>query len=513
MNSKKSAGVDGITITAIKKILPLIIEPLVYILNKCIELGVFPEHFKKAEVIPVYKKGERDKTTNYRPISLISNFGKIFEKVLKLRFDNFTSTHNIINSLQFGFQTGKGTEDAIKVLLNAIIKAIDCNIPIITIFLDLAKAFDTVNHAILLNKLYKYGFRGQAYKLIKSYLVGRKQTVRIDHYFSRVVSLSHLVEWCPVTCGVPQGTILGPLFFVLYINDLFAILPEGKLVSFADDTAITAEGKTWTEVVNIAEVNLNVVAKWLFKNHLSLNVAKTVFVTYGSYADSVPSSCGLRIHKKTCNFDNCDCPYIQRVTVAKYLGIFIDYNIKWGNHITKTTAKLRSITFIFYKLSKILDTKQLMIIYYAFFWSLAVYGIVAWGGAYENASKPLTIIQKSIIRIIFGKDRRYPTEDLFRENNLITIKKYYLEKALLSNFSYLRNIYMELVNIKRVPIVKPPRVNKEISRRSYTYVAYGVFNEMNSDMKISLMTSNKDKKMLRQWLIYMTDEDLKKLLP
>lgn len=476
MDTTKSAGVDKISVIILKKISTHIVQPFTHIVNKSISEGIFPNIFKKAEIIPIYKSGDPKNATNYRPISLISNLSKIFETLLKIRINSFLSTHNIINSHQFGFQKNKKTEDALKCVVDQLYEAIDNNKPCLTIFLDLAKAFDTVNHRILLEKLFNYGFRGTAHKLIKSYLTDRKHVVRLNNSIS---------SECIITCGVPQGTVLGPIFFILYMNDLFEIMSKGEIVSFADDTSLIIKGDSWKEVKELAQMKITLIAKWLNTNYLTLNVNKTVYITYGSYTDSVPRNFDLQLHSEQCIKDNCTCPILTRVESAKYLGVHIDCNLKWKTHITEITKKLRYLIYIFYKIRNMFSEKQLIMIYYALFWSIATYGIIIWGGAYDRNIKPLEDIQKRILKLIYNKSKTYSSDLLFKENKIISIRKYFLLKSVLSNFNTLRSIFLNhTINNKRCTLLVPPIVNKEIGRQHHKYISYKIYNLLNHDLKI-----------------------------
>ena len=233
--------------------------------------GKFPSVLKKSVITPIFKQGDRTNVSNYRPISLISNIAKIIEKCIKVRLLEHLNKFKIIAPSQFGFREGLSTVDAMYALTTKLHQSINEHQKPLAIFLDLAKAFDTVSHAKLIQKLNSYGIRGICGDLLRDYLSNRKQVVSIN---------SVLSEEASITFGIPQGTVIGPILFLLYINDMLKLNIPGQIISYADDTALVFSDSTWEGVKKKAEVGLHEVAKWLKQNKLTLNKSKSKFLTF-----------------------------------------------------------------------------------------------------------------------------------------------------------------------------------------------------------------------------------------
>ena len=458
----KSGGIDGINTKIIKLISPYIVKPLTTIFNNVLQTGIFPEHFKKAEIIPIYKSGDRKQTTNYRPIALISNFAKILEKLIHKRLFNFLNKHNILSKFQFGFRPNMGTNDSIAYVSNLLFKKLDKSIPTIGIFLDLAKAFDVVDFKILLNKLERCGIRGLALKLFESYLKNRSHKVKINNVLSTTKEPS---------TGVPQGTVLGPLLFLLYLNDIFDLLPENSLLSYADDTIILCSAPTWKIATELANKYLNKIYYWLYINNFTLNIQKTVYMTFGNHEDCLPENITLNINGIQ----------INRVTYCKYLGIIIDHRLKWKEHINFILRKIKYLIFIFSKLNKILSKKLLLTVYHGLFNSIATYGIIAWGSAYDGILKPLVNLQKRILKLIS------PTQD----NNLLNIFQSYMLSSIIYHYNFLSNNFLNYKSATRYKPLILPKNKLEIGKKNHLFIATRVFNKLPYSLKILCKSKSK----------------------
>ena len=279
-NLRESApGHDEVTASILQLSLPFITDPLVFILNMSMSQGLFPAELKIANVLPLYKTDDCMVFNNYRPVSILCMLSKVFEKVMYSRLIDFLEENKILIVNQFGFRKNHSSYMALMVLIDKLTKALENGDYVIGMFLDFSKAFDTVNHQILLEKLEYYGIRGSALAWFESYLADRQQYVTCNGVKSSCKTIK---------CGVPQGSILGPLLFLLYINDLANICKHTLPVLFADDTNLFNSGKDLTELQDIFNAELKAISTWLKVNKLSLNVKKTHYMVISTKKKPVP---------------------------------------------------------------------------------------------------------------------------------------------------------------------------------------------------------------------------------
>ena len=406
----KGTGPASIPLNMLKTVADLIVTPLCHIINISFNTGVFPEILKIAKIIPKHKGGSTLDLNNYRPISLLSIFDKIIEKIMHNQLYAFLEFHKILYENQFGFRKNNSTTYALLELTERIRHSIDNGYFGCGIFIDLRKAFDTVNHKILLSKLEHYGIRDNLLKWFDSYLKGRQQYVFLNGESS---------DLKPCTCGVPQGSVLGPLLFLIYINDLPNISDKLDFYLFADDTNIYFESKDIKKIEQTVNTELKNLSIWLKLNRLALNINKTNFIIFRSSRKKAVDNITLKIDKKAINENNH----------IKYLGIVMDCHLNWKQHITLVSQKIGRGIGIMYRLRHYINPQTLKSIYYSLIYSHLVYAIQVWGTASENELKKILTLQKKAVRMMLNKDRypqlpgrRNPSNPLFNKLGILKVK-------------------------------------------------------------------------------------------
>ena len=415
LNSSKSSGLYGIPIKYVKMSSLIIAPVLTHLYNCCITVGTFPDVFKLAEIIPLYKKGSNETCSNYRPISLLSPFSKIFEKCLYKRIVEFFNKHNLFNQNQFGFRENCSTSHAVSEICSDFYENRDAGNITCSIFLDLEKAFDTVNHTILLSKLCEYGVRGLPLNLLESYLSNRRHFTVVNGCKSTCQNLH---------CGVPQGSTLGPLLFIIYINDL-PLVSKLRTRLFADDTSLTFSRKSLSNLEVVVNQEMSKIANWMSLNKLSINYNKTEFLVISNNNKQLKLK--LMINNKE----------IKQKQEIKYLGVIIDNKLSWKAHIKLVCSKLAKGCYALIKLRNLTNVNTLKIIYYSMVYTHIQYCIAVWGTAYKSSLLPLEKMQKKILKIMAKASFTAPSLPLFLKYNFLKVQDIFkLEIAKLMHGIY-----------------------------------------------------------------------------
>lgn len=350
--------------TIIFKAVSSVISPVVSNLYNCsIREGIFPDYLKIGKLTPLFKKGLHTNKKNYRPITSLNILSKIFEKLTYSRCISFLNNFNILSNKQYGFRSEKSTADALLEYTDKAYKTLDAGDSFLTVFIDFSKAFDTVNHSILLKKLHHIGFRGNSYNWFQSYLSNRKQYVTIHDSTS---------DYRDVTIGVPQGSTLGPLLFIIYINDLCNCLLYLDALHFADDTTLFIGGSNLRLIETMTNDDLTRLTDWLCVNRLSLNLDKTKYMLMTKRNDH--SDVNIYI----------DDTYIDRTDNHEFLGIVIDDKLKYDRQIDKIAKKLSRSLGIMRRLATIVPVHSLRSLYFSLFYPHQIYAIIIWGSACQT---------------------------------------------------------------------------------------------------------------------------------
>ena len=415
LKNKTSFGADGISNVLLKAVAPYIIKPLYKMFNRSIRKGTVPDDFKMAKVIPLYKgkdSGSKFEYTNYRPISLLNSLSKVLEKLVDQQLRNFLKYQDILYCKQFGFRGFRGCDQALLLFTNFAKTHVFQNNKVLTAFLDLKKAFDTVNHEILLKKLEIYGVKGVANAWFRNYLKNRMQQVQIPS--------GEQSEPREVNIGVPQGSVLGPLLFLLYMNDLAFCVPEFYTILFADDTSLSLAGENYYELLIQFNFLLSKVANWLQINLLSLNVGKTRYFLFKHPREHIVQGQVFMDNQEVARIGKG-----QKDETYKYLGILINEDLNFNEHVSRIKGKLISASFMLNQSKSFLPLKARLQVYRSLFESHLNFATAVWS-VNENSVSKLTSVQQKALKSVFllpfrsHVTQRLPAHNLLKVEQIIT---------------------------------------------------------------------------------------------
>ena len=479
LKPKTSCGCDEINSKLIKNSSLVIAQPLSHVINLSLSHGIVPNQMKIAKVLPIFKGKENNIFKNYRPISLLPSFSKILEKVVYKRLYSYFQHHELFYKAQYGFRKNFSTELALLDFKNKIIQQIHKKKQNLGIFLDLSKAFDTLQHDILLNKIKHYGIRGIPYNWFKSYLSDRRQYVNFQNYNS---------EERNIGCGVPQGSILGPLLFLIYMNDLHNISNDGTFILFADDTNIIYTENNLNTLETKANNDLKKVGNWFNVNKLSINTEKTKFILFQTKAREQPSTISLVLNNMQ----------IKQTFDIKFLGITVQWNFSWDIHLNKIANKVSQINSVLSRIKKTLPKNILEIIYKSLIEPHLNYGIMTWGCALKSHMKRLNILQKRSARLIDNSKYNSHTDPIFKTKNILKLEdlfklnccKFYYKKLKGSLPSYHTeqlytlaetNIVLQITRQQNNVYIHP--VKSQLDKQTINYIVGNIWNSLPKNIR------------------------------
>ena len=405
LNTKNSTGKFGISNSLIKALKTGLSQVMTHIVNESIATNTFPEIWKEARVIPLYKKGDKEKISNYRPISLLPTLSKVLEKVMVWQITDYFEKRNLFPEKQYGFRKHRSTSQAVMDLVSKLEHLNSKKIKYSLLFMDFSKAFDLIDHRILRERLHNYGFQDSAVRLLSGYLKERRQYVEYEGVVSESVKLGEI--------GCPQGSCLGPLLYIIYTSDMAQLKVLGDMFYFADDTCMIIEANKGENLATKTEEQVSVVTDWINANKLFLNEGKTVCYMMGG---GLTPDDRIRIGSEKVKV----APKNQ---ASKYLGVWLTPELKWGHQLDQTISKLSKGLGAIQLGAKTLDQRNLKLVYSAFFECHLQYAAEVWQPSLtQKQQNKLESLQKKAIRRINGKKRNSHTETLFNNSRILKLK-------------------------------------------------------------------------------------------
>ena len=473
--SNKATGLDGISARIVKMAAPYISLPLTHIINLSLCTGSIPQDWKCAKIVPVFKKGCRTERANYRPISVLPVLSKVIERIVHKQTMDYLCRNLLLFSKQSGFRKSHSTTTALLNLTEDLLNGMDKGLVTGFVALDLKRAFDTVDHGILIEKLRMYGFNEASVLWFMNYLRGRTQCTCVNG------SLSPLSE---VEFGVPQGSILGPMLFLLFINDISESVKHCQLSLYANDTCLYVSSLDPYHIEKCINQDLKTIASWLSANNLILNASKTEYIMIGSRKKLKDfHDCGVKFH--------INGNYLNEVYHCKYLGVVLDPNLTWNLHVEHIRCKVIKNMFLFRKARPFIDQNVAKTLYYTIIQSHLDYCSPVWSNAANNVLKKLHVLQKRALRIVLKSDFSTRSSDLYhmtyvdpidlrwkKTNVLLLFKAMHLQNMpsyLSSRIQMKSNPYMLRNSISQILLPKP---KTGFLKRSFTYTSSKIFNSL-----------------------------------
>ena len=466
----KASGFEDIATKIFKDAFRVLTQQLVYLFNLSFELGVFPDKWKNATIIPLYKGGDKSDVSNYRPVSLLPLPGKLIERVAHAKISEFVEGHGLITDKQGGFRKGFSTVSSIADLVDNILSGVNKGKTALAAFVDLRKAFDTVNHAILLKKLKCYGIDGTNLSWCTNYLKNRSQKTLANGTMSAKGNVS---------CGVPQGSVLGPMFFILYVNDMQFAVRDANVQLYADDTVIHVSNEDPIRAVAKLQPAMDGFLKWCTANKLTLNASKTKLMVFGTRS-KVKKARQVRVYVAGTQ--------LQIVPTYKYLGLTLDSTLSFNCQVKSTLSLVAYKANLLSRIRKFMSEQVALKVYKSMILPYFDYGDAIYNSANKDGLDKLQRVQNRCLKICKNVDRRYNTEELHRRT--VMPKLQYRRTAHINNFMFKRLNRIDLRDIRDIrtrahdaPLFKVPIPKLEAFKRSMVYAGSVQWNSLPADVR------------------------------
>ena len=464
INIHKASSVSGLSSRILKDAFISQVDKLKYLFDVILKKGIFPSEWKYASIIPLKKVANTNSVSDLRPISLLPLPSKILEKIIHNRLIEYLEANEYLDPNQGGFRKNNSTINTTAKFTNDIFNAINYRHLTLATFIDMAKAFDTVNHKILLSKLEALGISGMLLKLLRNYLTNRKQATLANGHTSDLVHIA---------CGIPQGSTVGPLMYIIYMNDVSSSLKNCKYQLYADDTVIYISGDMELTTGKLC-ADLNTFKNWCDKNKLTLNIKKTKYVTFGLKSQT------RKITNHTLKIGNMR---IERVHLYKYLGITLDMNLTYKKHMENCIRSASHKSFLLAKIRKYITTEAAIRIYKTMILPLIEYSDILYEGANSILTAKLQTLQNRCLRTCVYKNYHISVNNLHDLCSIMKLDKRRTVHLKLYMFKQKENV--EFVNTRQIctrahdaTLFRTNRPNSEKYKINVFYKGAIIWNSM-----------------------------------
>lgn len=501
LNINKAPGMDKIRAKDILYCKENIVPAITKFVNASINEGIIPAELKKSLVKPIYKQGKQSNFSNYRPIAILSVVDKILEKYVLKHLNRYLEAHSLINNHQFGFQKGKSTSILLSDFNEFVKNKLNSNKIVLVLFIDYKKAFDTINHNKLIECLDKIGVRGKMNTWFRNYLKDRKIIVKLNDQDSNEKDLNY---------GVPQGSVLGPVLYSIYVNTLFSCTKLCHMYMYADDTALLSVHHSIDTAMNNLQEEYNSILKWSHDNGLRINISKTKVLCIAT-AKRKLQNIRIKSHLDNClhvgayRTGNCSCPIIEEVKTFKYLGLIIDNRLLWDSHIEGLCKRLRGCLAQLYKLKLFVGYDTLKIVYYALVYSTIHYGILCYGNTSAVYVQKVEAVHKKIIKIVSNKNVAGVLDkinkNVYENTRILSVTKLYKYQVIVQNYYAIDlNIQLQSHHDLRNVALRRRRTYNRHGDRLLEVAIPEIFNTIPLELR-QLEGIGTVKKRVKNWLI------------